>query len=159
MSILLKKLHRLKEQKQEFALKAVEAMRRNVDRARVELAAAQDALHASTASYGRQVDALYAPILGTTTVLAAIEDVEGKIAELDLEHEKLADNVHDAADHLEDLEEQLKDLSAAYAEAARATDKFHQLLEGIAIEARKEDERLEEIEIEEGFTSRGEMMK
>jgi predicted nucleic acid-binding Zn-ribbon protein len=156
---LLKRLHRLKEQKQEFALKAVEAMRGDVERARADLTAAQDALHASTASYGGRVDALYAPLLGTTTDLSAIEAVEGRIAELDLEHERLADNLNEASDYLVDLEERLQDLSAAYAEAARTTDKFAQLLGGITIEVRKEEERLEEIEIEEGFTNRQEMME
>lgn len=155
---LLQRLHRLKEQKQEFALKALEAMRREVEQGRAELKAAKDTLHASTASYARKVDALYAPILRTTTDLAGIEDVHSKIAALDLEQERLAESAQDAADHLEHLEEQSKDLSAAYAEAVRTTNKYHQLLNDLAIKAREEGERLEELETEEALASRRETL-
>ena len=146
-----KQLLGLKQRKQLNALKALQIGQGKVLRARQIHAQATDAVHASTAGYAKRVDALYAPILGRTIDLINIEEIENKIAQLDLDHQALVEAEQDALDRMEELEEAQTLLSSAYQTATRSCEKFRTLYLILEEQAQKTAERLEEMELEEGF--------
>jgi len=156
MNRLFRQLLQLKEMRRESAYRALQTKRQDVRRAEITLRAAENALNASRASYSEQVDALYAPIIGQTTSLSSIEEVENRIAQLDVRHERLVEAVDDAADHLQDLRESAEVLASIYAGKVKSFDRFGALVEGIELADRAEMARLAEIEHEEGFINRGE---
>lgn len=156
MNSLLRKLLYLKEKRQEAAYRALQMKQHEIRQAETILRTAESALHASTTSYGGRVDALYAPILGQTVDLRGIEEVENRIAQLDVQHERIVEAVHDAVDHLEDLKEDAQALASAYAEKTKSFDRFRALVDSMERAGRAEMERLVEIGLEEGFTNRRE---
>lgn len=145
-----KRLLGLKESQQLNVLKALQIKRGEVLRARQVHLVAQEAVHASAAGYGRRVDALYSPVIGRTIHLTGIEEIENRVAQLDVEHEVLVEAEHDALDRLEELEEAQVLLSSAYVSATRSCDKFRMLDLIIEEQVRKAAERLDEMELEEG---------
>lgn len=147
----LKSLLKLKQGKQLNALKALESKRREVAIAHEAHAKTASAVVESRAGYSSRVERLYAPIMGQTVGLDSIEVVEGHIAQLDLDLEALIDVEQDAFDRVEELEEAQTQLLAAYGAAIRVSDKYQTLNSIIEEHIREAAERLEEMELEEGF--------
>lgn len=156
--ILVRLLH-VKDIRRAGAFRALRLKRKELLNAREALRAAQAMLATAEAAYGREIDALYEPLFGQAIDMKRIEEVEGRVADLDARKQELGDAVDDAADYVADLQDAERVLAEAYAQRNRAFERLGALVDEFALAARTDAERQAELEIEEAAHIRTELVQ
>ncbi|WP_298959693.1 YscO family type III secretion system apparatus protein [uncultured Methylobacterium sp.] len=150
MTVLL----RLKRLKEEQALRALQAKRREVTAAEEALAQARAAVAASAASLPAREDAIYAAILYRVVDPDDLEETRGAVEALRREHLRLVDAAERAAYVLHRLAEELAERVQAHLRAARTTEKYDLVRGDLVAVADAAAAVAEENEVDEMFGSR-----
>lgn len=147
----LKTLHRVKSLKEEQALRALQAKRRQVEDGRAALARAEAAEAESRRTLGSREDAIYAAVLGRVVDRDALDDTRAAVVSLERDHARLTDGVERAAHVLARLDGELTASATAHRTSVRARDKYAMLLDDAGAAVRSAAEAAEESEIEDLF--------
>ncbi|PDT90823.1 hypothetical protein CO669_07560 [Bradyrhizobium sp. Y36] len=150
----LKLLLRLKELKEDRALRAVNTKRIEVSSALAELDRAKGHVSESKRTLPEREDAIYEPIIGRIIDHDEIEETKGRLWQLENQHARLVDASDRAAHVHARLERQLKDAVIVHRQSMKERDKYSILTGTIGDELRGEATYREEIEIEDVFSSR-----
>lgn len=150
MQVLL----RLKTMKEEQALRALQAKRRQVAEGEAAEARARAVVAASAATLAAREDAIYDTILGRVVDLAGLDDTRGAMVQLEKGHARLTDAVERAAHTLHRLKGELDGVAQSHRAATRVRDKYTLLRDDLRDAAWAEAEAREENEVEELFGTR-----
>lgn len=150
----LKLLLRLKELKEDRALRAVSTKRIEVSAALAELDRAKGHVRDSERTLPEREDAIYEPIIGRVIDHDKIEETKGLLWQLENQHAKLVDASERAVHVHARLDRQLKDAVAAHRQSMKERDKYSLLTGTIGDEVRGQAAYRDEIEIEDMFSSR-----
>ncbi|MBR0988364.1 type III secretion system stalk subunit SctO [Bradyrhizobium liaoningense] len=150
----LKLLLRLKELKQDRALRAVNTKRIEASAALTELGRAQSHVSDSERTLPEREDAIYEPIIGRVIGHDEIEETKGRLWQLESQHARLVDASERAVHVHARLERQLKDAVAAHRQSMKERDKYSMLTDTVRDQVRSEATYRDEIEIEDMFSSR-----
>lgn len=145
-------LLRLKTLKEEQALRALQAKRRQVADGEAAVEAAKQSVAASAATLGTREDAIYAGILGRVVNLGDLDDTRGAVVDLERGHTRLTDTAERAAHTLHRLNGELDTAVGTHRTASRVRDKYAILRDDLRGQADAEASAREEGEIEELFT-------
>lgn len=150
MTVLL----RLKRLKEEQALRAVQAKRREVAEGEAALGEARTIVAASAATLPAREDAIYRAILGTVVELDALDDTRGAVVALLQGHARLEDAAARAAYVLHRLEGELKEDVLVHSRATRMTQKYTLVRDDLVGAAADAATLAEENEVDEMFGNR-----
>jgi Type III secretion protein YscO len=144
-------LLRVKQLKEEQALKDAKAKREAAARAAEATEAARKKARASAATLEERQDAVYRNIIGRVIKLDDIEDTKGRVVQIEKEHGKLVDAETRCA-HVQAEAETARDTAAQrHRQSVKDVDKYVLLADGERAEALASEENREEIEIEDLF--------
>ena len=147
MQVLL----RVKDLKQDQALRTVRTKRGQVEVAKLATERARDVVTESAATLPAREDAIYQDILGQVVDLAAIDATRGRVVVLEAEHGRLKDAL-ERANHVERrLEGELDTATLHYRAAVKVRDKYAIVTDEMKAEADAVANAKEEIEIEDLF--------
>ena len=144
----LQKVKRLREDK---ALRALQAARREVRTAAERVEAARAAVAESERTLPEREAAIYAKIMEQVVSTAEIDLAKERVQQLMAVHQKLIDKVSRARDHLKRCEDAVETARAAHAARRAEVEKIDTLTEEMALTAANEAVAAEEAEIEELF--------
>ena len=148
----MKVLLRVKELKEERALRAMQAKRQQFAAAQQQRIGAEADVAESAATIPSRETAIYAEILGEIVDQAEIDRIKGRIVQLEKEHNALKD-VAERCRHVEHrLEGELETLTVAFRFAQKKRDKFQIVTDELVLEAAVEAEHKEEVEVEDLFS-------
>ncbi|MGQ3211783.1 MAG: type III secretion system stalk subunit SctO [Shinella sp.] len=148
----MKTLLRVKKLKEEQALSAMQAKRRQLDDARRRRIGAEADVAESAAALPSRENAIYAEILGEVVDQSEIDRIKGRIVRLERDHTVLKD-IAERCRHIEHgLEGELVTLTQAYRHAQKKRDKFQIITDDLVLAAAVEVEHKEEIEVEDLFS-------
>lgn len=150
----LKVLLRVKSVKEEQALRALQAKRRQVEDGKVAVASARKREADSKATLSRREDAIYDAILGQVVDLDALDDTRAAVVTLEKDHARLTDNVERAVHVLSRLDKELEGSITSHRFASRVKDKYTLLLDDAREKAETASSVAEENEVEELFGTR-----
>jgi hypothetical protein len=144
-------LRRIKQLKQDRALRALRLKRAEVDEATAATQLAHEMVQASAATLPDREDAIYAPVLGRVIDLGEVDETRGKVVQLEKEH-ALLQNDWERAVHIQHrLEAELEVVSARYRETTKAHDKYIIITDEMKIVLDETANAREEAEIEDIF--------
>lgn len=147
----MKALLRIKELKQEQALKAMRAAKAQLERAREATQRAFEAAEAFRVTIPAREQAAYDKVLRRIVNLDGLDDVRAEIVGIEKEHTALRDE-WDRARQIEARRQEERDAAgAAYRAAVRNRDKYITITETMQTEAEEEAALREETEIEDLF--------
>lgn len=148
----MKTLLRVKELKEEQALRAMQVKRQEVDAAQRQRVSAEAEVAESAATLPARETAIYAEILGAIVDQDEIDRIKGRVVQLDKAHTILKDAA-ERCRHVEHrLEGELETLTLAYRNAQKKRDKFQIVTDDLVLAAAVEAEHKEEIEVEDLFS-------
>lgn len=150
MTVLLR-LRRLKE---EQALRAVQAKRREVADGEAALVAARRTVSESVATMPAREDAIYRAIIGTVVDPDRLDDTRGRVVALQQGHKRLEDAEERAGYVLHRLETELQASVDHHRRAMRMTEKYTVVRTDLVEQADAAATLAEENEVEEMFTGR-----
>lgn len=150
----LKVLLRVKEVKEQQALRALNAKRRQLAEAKLAVETARAQMRASAATLSAREDAIYHTIMSHVVGLDEIEETKGRVQQLEAEHGKLVDAVERAIHVRDRLEKELADLIEVYRKTVKDRDKYVVLTNELAAELNAKAAERDEIEVEDLFGSR-----
>lgn len=145
-------LLRIKDLKQEQALRAMKAKQAQVEQAQLAVEEANGRVKAFEREMPARENAIYAEILGRIVDLDGIDGVRAKIVALEKELQELRDDRDRSLHILSRLEKELEEATAAYKLAVKNRDKYITITDTLKDEAESEAVRKEEIEIEDLFS-------
>jgi hypothetical protein len=149
----MKVLLRLKTLKEEQALRALQAKRREVADGEAALDRSRQAAAASAATLSSREDAIYDAILGRVLSLDDLDDTRGAVVRLEQDHARLTDAVDRSAHILARLNTELDASATAHRASLRVKDKYTTLTVSLADAVAEEAARAEENEVEELFAT------
>jgi hypothetical protein len=148
----MKVLLRIKELKEERALRAMQAKRQQFVAAQQQRIGAEAAVAESAATMPGRETAIYAEILGEVVDQGEIDRIKGRIVQLEKEHNALKD-VAERCRHVEHrLEGELEALTLAFRFAQKKRDKFRIVTDELVEADAAEAEHKEEVEVEDLFS-------
>lgn len=148
----MKTLLRVKELKEEQALRAMQVKRQEVDVAQRQRVSAEAEVAESAATLPARETAIYAEILGAIVDQDEIDRIKGRVVQLDKAHTILKDAA-ERCRHVEHrLEGELETRTLAYRHAQKTRDKFQIVTDDLVLAAAVEAEHKEEIEVEDLFS-------
>lgn len=148
----MKILLRVKELKEERALRAMQAKRQQFDAAQQQRIGAEADVVESAATIPSRETAIYAEILGEIVDQSEIDRIKGRIVQLEKEHNALKDAA-ERCRHVEHrLEGELETLTLAFRYAQKKRDKFQIVTDDLVLAAAVEAEHKEEVEVEDLFS-------
>lgn len=150
----LKVLLRVKTLKEEQALRALQAKRRQVEEGRAAEQRARAVEEASRATLGSREDAIYDGIIGKIVSPEALDDTRSAVVTLEQDHARLTDATERAVHVLARLNTELDSSSAAFRFAAKVKDKYTLVLGDACEKADAAASLAEENEVEELFGGR-----
>ena len=150
MQVLL----RLKTMKEEQALRALQAKRRQVADGESAMERVQRIVAESEATLEAREDALYEGILGQVVGLDALDDTRGAVVDLEKGHARLTDAAERAAHTLHRLNGELETSVQTHRAATRVRDKYTIIRDDLRGQAEMEATAKEENEVEELFSKR-----
>ncbi|MFP7674938.1 YscO family type III secretion system apparatus protein [Marivita sp. S0852] len=147
-------LGRVKRLREEKALRAVQAARREVARAGERLEAARAAVAESAATLPAREAAIYAEIMRRVVGMGAIDDAKDRVQALMEAHRRLEDRATRARDHVKRCEAALDTARADHAARRAETEKIDIVAGELAQERSAAVAQAEEAEIEESVSGR-----
>lgn len=148
----MKMLLRVKELKQDQAFRAMRIKRAQVEEAKTETEKALQVVEESAATMPAREDAIYADVFGKIIDLGEIDEMHGKVVQLEKDHARLKDT-WERARHVEArLEKELETATDHYQMATKVRDKYTILTDTLKLEAEEAANQREEAEVEELFT-------
>jgi ribosomal protein L17 len=154
MNSPLNVLLRIKNLKEERALRTVHIKRREVAEALSSLENSRSSVKQSAATLPAREDAIYRPIIGQIVNNDTIDDTKAKVQLLEKGHAKLIDTAERAAHVHARLEKQLTDAVKAHRKTVIERDKYVVLNEEFTAENNVKTTYREEIEFEDIFNTR-----
>ena len=147
-------LLRVKELKEEQAFRVVNTRRQELAQAEQGVAEAQKRVDESAATLPARIEAAFDEIMKRDIEVTEIDQVKGKVLQLEKEHERLID-ARERAAHIRDrAADDLAKAVAAHRQATKAKDKYVILCEELGREANAIATLREEVEIEDMFSTR-----
>lgn len=150
MTVLLR-LRRLKE---EQALRAVQAKRREVVDGEAALATARRTVAESAASLPTREDSIYRAIIGTVVDPDRLDDTRGQVVALQQAHKRLEDAAERADYVLHRLRTELQAAVDHHQRAMRMTEKYTLVRTDLVEQAEAVATLAEENEVDEMFSGR-----
>ncbi|WP_378940848.1 YscO family type III secretion system apparatus protein [Mesorhizobium sp. ANAO-SY3R2] len=148
----MKMLLRVKELKEEQAMRAMQAKRQQFDSAQRQRVSAEADVTESAATLPSRENAIYAEILGKIVDQDEIDQTKGRVVQLEKEHGALKD-IAERCRHVEHrLEGELESATLAYRYAQKKRDKFQIVTDDLVSAAAVEAEHREEVEVEDLFS-------
>jgi hypothetical protein len=147
----ISRLLRIKEIKEEEALRALQAKRRELSNAELDKVKAEEAVAESKRTYEAREDAIYQQILGATIKQNAIDDTKAKVVALAGEHQALIDDVTRMIHVIERLKGEVRQAVEHHARCVRIKDKYVHLRSKMLEQKLMEETAREDGEIEELF--------
>ncbi|MCL3883307.1 YscO family type III secretion system apparatus protein [Marivita sp. GX14005] len=147
-------LGRVKRLREDKALRAVQATRREVARAGDRLEAARAAVAESATTLPAREAAIYAEIMRRVVGMGAIDDAKERVQALMEAHRRLEDRATRARDHLKRCEAALEVARADHAARRAETEKIDMVADDLAQARAAEVLHAEEAEIEESVSGR-----
>jgi hypothetical protein len=154
MNERLNVLLRIKELKEERALRAVIVKQREVAEALSALESARNVAQKDAATLPSREDAIYHPIIGHVVSYDAIEDTKTKVQLLEKGHAKLVDAFERAAHVHARLKQQLTEAIQVHHKTVIDRDKYIVLNEEVTTENNVKLAYREEVEFEDIFNTR-----
>ena len=145
----LQKVKRLREDR---ALRALQAARRDVRTAAERVETARAAVAKSERTLPEREVAIYAKIMDQVVRTAEIDLAKERVQQLMAGHQKLIDKVSRARDHLKRCEDAAEKARAAHAARRAEVEKIDTMAKDMALAAANEALAAEEAEIEELFS-------
>lgn len=150
----LKVLRRIKDLKEEQALRVVNARRREAIEAEAALSAARNAVNRSETTLPIRENAIFQPIIGHVVSFGDVEQTKADAQALQTDHSRLID-VAERAQHIQKrLQKQLHEAIAAHRKTLADQHKYTILTEDVTARWRSQLDYREEIEIEDLLISR-----
>lgn len=151
----LKILLRVKQLKEEQALRTMQKKRQELREAQVALDEKRAIVDESRRTLPAREDAIYAEIIGKRTDLGGIDETKGKVLRLEADHQRLVDEAERARHVMLRIEGELDAATKAYQKALKDRDKYVILTEEVTTAIAAELGLAEENEIEDLFSRRG----
>jgi Type III secretion protein YscO len=145
----LKLLLRIKDLREEQALRRVNAKRREVLEAEAALREARRAVRESAATLPDREDAVFKPIIQRVVGFDDVEQAKANLRVLQREHTKFVDNAERTAHVEKRLQKQLAEAVVAHQHAIGERDKYATLTDEAVSQWRSELDYREEVEIED----------
>ena len=147
-------LLRVKTLKEEQALRALQAKRRQVTEGQAALASAERAVDDSRATLEARQDAVYGHILGRVVTIDHLDDTHAAAVEIQNGHTRLADVAERAVHVLARLDRELDASAVAHRAATKVRDKYGLLFDDARTAHAVAAAAAEEAEVEELFGTR-----
>jgi hypothetical protein len=147
----MKVLLRVKELKQEQAFRVMSTKRQQFEEAKVVTVQALEIVRESAATMPAREDAIYADVLGRVVDLGEIDEMRGRVVQLEKDHGRLNDAWERAAHVEARLEGELEKASTHYKRATKVRDKYVILTDTMVREEAEITDQREEAEIEDLF--------
>ncbi len=148
----IKRLLRVKELKEEEALRLVQAKRRELLAAETALSDAIDTRDASAKTYDARETLIYNEIMGLVIGQLKIDDTKAQVLALARQHQELVDDVTRMEHVVDGRKAELAKAVENHASSMKIRDKYIFLKDKMVSEALAEGEAREESEIEELFS-------
>ena len=148
----IKRLLRVKELKEEAALRVVQTRRREVIDAENALQKAMDVRDQSAKTYDARETRIYDEIMGLVIGQLKIDDTKANVLALAKQHQELIDDVTRMEHVVDGRKAELLKALETHASAVKIRDKYVFLKDKMVSEALAESEAREESEIEELFS-------
>ena len=144
-------LLRVKELKQDQALRVMRAKRSQTEEAKTATERAHDVVEQSAATMPSREDAIYAEVIGKVIDLGEIDETRGRVVQLEKEHSRLKD-AWERARHVEArLEKELETATDTYRQSTKVKDKYAILTDTLKREVEEIANQREEAEVEDLF--------
>jgi hypothetical protein len=150
----LKVLRRIKDLREQQALRLVNAKRRETMAAEAVLSDARKTVSQSAATLPTREDAIYRPILRQVVGFDDVEEAKANVQALQTSHSKLIDNAERAEHVRKRVQKQLDEAIAAHRKAIAEQDKYTILADEVTSEWRSRMDHQAELEIEDLLISR-----
>jgi tetratricopeptide (TPR) repeat protein len=147
----LRTLLKIKERKEDEALRNVQLRRRALSEAEEDLLKAIEAERESLRTYPAREDAIYDSIMGVLVKQEKIDEMKSKLAALARQHQELVDDVTRMQQVVARRKSELAEAIEQYNKARRVKEKYVLILEKMATEALLAEDMREEGEVEELF--------
>jgi hypothetical protein len=148
----IKRLLRVKELKEEEALRLVQARRRELAEAEKALLEAIDVRDQSAKTYDARETRIYDQIMGLVIGQLKIDDTKAQVLALAKQHQELVDDVTRMEHVVDGRKAELAKAVENHASCVKIRDKYVFLKDKMVSEALAESEAKEESEIEELFS-------
>lgn len=145
-------LHRIKSMKRDNALKALQIKRAQKREAEAALERARRSVEDSRNALPGRIDAVYAPVFGTVLDQGDLDDLRGRVLQIEAEHQQLVDSESRAAHIDHRLAGEVASAVAAYAEADKVLEKYTILRTDMLATIVAEAEAKEDAEVEDLFS-------
>ena len=146
-----KTLLRVKTLREERLFSELQVKRQQVADANEALARAEEVVRESEMTLPEREEAIYREVYGKVIDLLEVDDVKGRVVDLEKAHERLKDK-RERAVHVRDrLVDELQVIKDDYQKAIRERDKYTIITDGLIQEAVALAEHQEEMEIEDLF--------
>ncbi len=146
-----KTLLRVKTLREERLFSELQVKRQQVADANEALARAEEIVRESEMTLPEREEAIYREVYGKVIDLLEVDDVKGRVVDLEKAHERLKDK-RERAVHVRDrLVDELQVIKDDYQKAIRERDKYTIITDGLIQEAVALAEHQEEMEIEDLF--------
>ncbi|KZM47397.1 YscO family type III secretion system apparatus protein [Labrenzia sp. OB1] len=147
-----KTLRKVKETKEDLALRALRAKRRELAEANEIRRHRDTALKESTSSLKLRESDVYQGIMHKSVSFEEIDEVKDKVLMLHKNHQQLRDDYEVAAETCCRLSEELKSSQVVYHTAQRTREKFDNVLEDLQRDKHEQDELNEELAVEDNLS-------
>lgn len=145
----LKVLRRIKDLREQQALRLVIGKRREVMEATEVLSAARSAVSQSETTMPTREEAIFQPIIGQTVGFDDVDQAKADVQTLQKNHSMLMDNAERAEHVQKRVRKQLQEAIAAHRKALAQQDKYAILQEEVTSQWRSRMDQQAEIEIED----------
>ena len=152
MTKRLRTLLKIKERKEDEALRKMQLCRRELFEAEEDLRNAIRVERESLRTYPAREDAIYGTIMGVLVKQEKIDEMKGKLTALAREHQELVDEVTRMQQVVARRKSELANAIERYNKARRVKEKYVLILDRMVAEALLAQDMREESEVEELFS-------
>jgi hypothetical protein len=152
----LKTLLRVKQLKEDQALRTMQKKRQDLRDAQIAVDERRGVMEESRRTLRAREDAIYQEIIGTRTNVDGIEETKAKVLRLEADHQILVDDVERARHVMMRIEKELQEATNIYNKCVKDRDKYQILTTEVGATIAAELGLAEENEIEDLFSRKRE---